>query len=446
MARSKGKSKKASARKGTSAQKNSSAQRSASAQSKDSVRASAEAAVAAQDPTVALRKPSRSFWIAVVASVAAIIGGGICWIVMLSNGLLATTGLNNIFNWGLLIAVFAFLVGFGAGAQFVASGLVYTRDRLLMRFAIPAQAIALAGGCGAGIAIIADLGQPGHMLSLVSHPNFMSPLTWDMIALSLFVVASVVCLVALARRWDSLRVWMGIGAACALFLQIVEGVLFSSQGARAWWSSIIMPIDFVVVAFVSGLALMTAVCALSSREGARKGARTLGDWLFWAVLVHIALALIELFLLMSEGEGGPAMALSLVLGSLWLYIIELGLPLAAVIVLRIGLREESSVRMFWCSVAVIVGLFAHRIMLLVPALGGVTLFTQLSNEASPYWAYPASTGFYASAKETFALSTGLLPSGIEWASILLPIGAMVLIAVVCTRLASVPGAGEGPRS
>ena len=91
--------------------------------------------------------------------------------------------------------------------------------------------------------------------------------------------------------------------------------------------------------------------------------------------------------------------------------------------------------MFWCSVAVMLGIFAHRIMLLIPALGGVTFFTRLSNQASPYWAYPASTGFFASTKETFALTTGFLPSGIEWASILLPIGAMVLIAVIGARLA-----------
>ena len=383
----------------------------------------------------------KAFGIAVIASIAAIIAGGICWIVMLSDGMLATTGLNDIFNWGLLIAVFAFLVGFGAGCQFVAAGLVFTGDRQLMRFAAPAQAIALAGACGAGVAIIADLGSPFHMMALLTHPNFASPLTWDMIALTIFVVVSVICLVAVGRRWSSLKTWMAIGAAAALLLQIVEGILFSSQGARAWWSSLIMPIDFVIVAFVSGFALMIAVSAFSGREGAKKTARTLGDWLFWAVLIHICLALIELFLIANEGEGGPAMAISLIVSNLWLYIVELALPLAAVIVMRIGLREENSPRMFWCSVAVMLGIFAHRIMLLIPALGGVTLFTRLSNEASPYWAYPASTGFFAGTKETFALTAGFLPSGIEWASILLPIGLMVLIAVVGTRLANGRDAG-----
>ena len=97
---------------------------------------------------------------AIVVSLVATAIGAIAWIAMLTCGLLATTNMSNSYNWGLLIAIFAFLVGFGAGAQFLAS-ILYLRDQTRFRnLACYAQAISLAGGVGAGAAIVADLGSP----------------------------------------------------------------------------------------------------------------------------------------------------------------------------------------------------------------------------------------------------------------------------------------------
>ena len=128
---------------------------------------------------------------AIVVSLIATAIGAIAWIAMLTCGLLATTNMSNIYNWGLLIAIFAFLVGFGAGAQFLAS-ILYLRDHTRYHnIACYAQAISLAGGVGAGAAIVADLGSPKNMLNMILHPNPLSMLTWDMVALSLFLVVSV---------------------------------------------------------------------------------------------------------------------------------------------------------------------------------------------------------------------------------------------------------------
>ena len=110
---------------------------------------------------------------------------------MLVFGLYDTANVGNAMSWGLLIAVFAFLVGFGAGSQFLASLIVLLKKDHLLPWATLAQAIALAGGCGAGVAIIADLGSPWNMLAMILSPNPASPLTWDMLALSAFVVVSL---------------------------------------------------------------------------------------------------------------------------------------------------------------------------------------------------------------------------------------------------------------
>lgn len=49
--------------------------------------------------------------------------GFIGWGIQLTSGLLTTTDMTDIFLWGLMTAMFAFMVGFGAGAQLVAGTL-----------------------------------------------------------------------------------------------------------------------------------------------------------------------------------------------------------------------------------------------------------------------------------------------------------------------------------
>lgn len=381
----------------------------------------------------------------IACAIVAVIGLG-AWIAMMTCGLLTTTDMSNIFDWGLLIAVFAFLVGFGAGGQFVASCIVLARAGSLMPYATIMQGVAVAGGVGAGVAIVADLGNPLHMLALLAHPNPASPLTWDMIALTVFIAVAVIGWVALARDWKSKRAWMAVGLVAALALQVVEGCLFALQSARAWWHSITMPLDFIVVAFVCGLALAVIVSAASKLEGALAAARRFASMLFVFVVAHVALSLIEVCGLVLEPTGGAAMALTLIGRYIVLYAVELVVPLAAVIVLKArqaqgdrAAHDEDlgpSVRTYiWCGALVVIGMFAHRLMLLYPAFGGSTLFTALSNQASPSWAYPVSTGFLASTKETWALTQAYFPAPVECLSALLPIGLAALIALLACNVA-----------
>ena len=49
-----------------------------------------------------------------LVGIVLLVVGLIAWIVQLTGGLLAGSNMTNVFLWGLMIAVFAFLVGFGA--------------------------------------------------------------------------------------------------------------------------------------------------------------------------------------------------------------------------------------------------------------------------------------------------------------------------------------------
>ncbi len=208
----------------------------------------------------------RQLTVLIVALVVAAAGLA-AWIAQLTAGLLATTSLSNVFCWGLLIGMFAFCVGFGAGGQLAASYIVLSKRSELQRFALPAQAAGLGGAIGASVAIIADLGSPENILAMLLHLNIASPLAWDMMALTFFIAASVVGLAALARSWKSARAWMIVGAVAAVALQVVEGLLFALPSARVWWHSVIVPADFLVVAFVCGFALVLAMAVVAGKKG-----------------------------------------------------------------------------------------------------------------------------------------------------------------------------------
>lgn len=100
--------------------------------------------------------------------------GLIAWIVQLTGGLLAGSNMTNVFLWGLMIAVFAFLVGFGAGSQFVASAIILSGKEELKPLARIAGACGLACVCAAGVAILADLGAIRNALAMIVGMNASS--------------------------------------------------------------------------------------------------------------------------------------------------------------------------------------------------------------------------------------------------------------------------------
>lgn len=374
---------------------------------------------------------------ALVVALIIMAAGLAAWVAQLTTGLLATTNMGNVFCWGLLIGMFAFCVGFGAGGQLAASYIVLSKRPELQRFALPAQAVGLGGAIGASVAIIADLGSPENILAMLLHLNVVSPLAWDMMALTFFIVSSVVGLVALARSWKSARAWMIVGAVAAVVLQIIEGMLFALLSARVWWHSVIVPVDFLMVAIVCGFALVLAMAAVSGHGGfvdagvdSLRAARSLGKLLAVAIVVHVALALAELGMLAIEGTAASRATLDVIATYAPLYAIELGLPIIAAVLLLTRGGKAGAAEFGAASALAIVGMFAHRLMLLYPAFAAPTLFAGLSNQSSPAWAYPMSTGLYASSEDAYAMTQVYLPSPVEWASILLPIGCAVAVALL----------------
>ena len=354
--------------------------------------------------------------------------GLIAWIMQLTGGLLAGSNMTNVFLWGLMIAVFAFLVGFGAGSQFVASAIILSGKEELKPLARIAGACGLACVCAAGVAILADLGAIRNALAMIVGMNPRSPLAWDMIAMCTFIVLSIVQLVMIARDARSVKVWAVLAGLAALALQIVEGLLFSTQTAHGWWATPIMPVDFLAVAFVSGFALILLIACVKGASS--KALAWLGRICASAIAVHLVLALIDLCLMFFEGTPESAGILAAVGSNILLYLVELILPFIAMIMLFLPKNRGQKKPALIASILVIVGIFAHRLMLLFPAYNAPSLYLQLSGTDVTTGPYPISTGRYLDWDLTFANTTPYFPAGPEWLAMLFPIGLALVAAVV----------------
>lgn len=354
--------------------------------------------------------------------------GLIAWIMQLTGGLLAGSNMTNVFLWGLMIAVFAFLVGFGAGSQFVASAIILSGEEELKPLARIAGACGLACVCAAGVAILADLGAIRNALAMIVGMNPRSPLAWDMIAMCTFIVLSIVQLVMIARDARSVKVWAVLAGLAALALQIVEGLLFSTQTAHGWWATPIMPVDFLAVAFVSGFALILLIACVKGASS--KALAWLGRICASAIAVHLVLALIDLCLMFFEGTPESAGILAAVGSNILLYLVELILPFIAMIMLFLPKNRGQKKPALIASILVIVGIFAHRLMLLFPAYNAPSLYLQLSGTDFTTGPYPISTGRYLDWDLTFANTTPYFPAGPEWLAMLFPIGLALVAAVV----------------
>lgn len=363
-----------------------------------------------------------------LVGIVLLVVGLIAWIVQLTGGLLAGSNMTNVFLWGLMIAVFAFLVGFGAGSQFVASAIILSGKEELKPLARIAGACGLACVCAAGVAILADLGAIRNAFAMIVGMNPRSPLAWDMIAMCTFIVLSIVQLVMIARDARSVKVWAVFAGLAALALQIVEGLLFSTQTAHGWWATPIMPVDFLAVAFVSGFALILLIACVKGASS--KALAWLGRICASAIAVHLVLALIDLCLMFFEGTPESAGILAAVGSNILLYLVELILPFIAMIMLFLPKNRGQKKPALIASILVIVGIFAHRLMLLFPAYNAPSLYLQLSGTDFTTGPYPISTGRYLDWDLTFANTTPYFPAGPEWLAMLFPIGLALVAAVV----------------
>jgi molybdopterin-containing oxidoreductase family membrane subunit len=226
----------------------------------------------------------------------------IAWIYELRHGL-GTTGMRDVISWGFYIFTFAFFVKWSAGGLIVASSVEVfgiTELKPLARLGVLTAAVSVLL---AALTIIPDLGRPERIANLLLHPNWRSPMIWDITIISLYFVLAVaelrlMCMVSRTRGEQKLlRALAFVGLPAAFALHSITAWIFGLQIARTFWNSALIAPLFVVSAVLSGAALIAIIAAALQRFESLKLEEATWNTLSGLMVVSLA---IDLFFILCE--------------------------------------------------------------------------------------------------------------------------------------------------
>lgn len=301
------------------------------------------------------------------------------WIYQLTQGLIVT-GMRDVISWGAYIVTFAFFVGLSAGGLIVASSAEVFDVQALKPLSRLGVLTALAAISCAALMIIPDLGRSDRILNLLIHPQWRSPLVWDVCIITAYLLFSVVDLTVLHRlqrepsRWTkTARVLAYIGLPTAVLLHSITAWIFGLQVARTWWNTALMAPLFVVSAMLSGTALVALVAFAAERfDHVKLPQRT---WRMLTGLILVSLCT-DLFLVASDyitilwgNVPRERAALNLILpGGSWQVVFWLEWVVGGLVpflLLAIPRLRASRGLNALAALLVMVGIYAYRIELIV---------------------------------------------------------------------------------
>lgn len=362
---------------------------------------------------------------------------------------LGITGLNRPVYWGLYIANFIFAVGLSAGGIAV-SALVHLLEREdLKPVAILAEVLAICFLVLAALFILMDLGQPTRLFYVILYPHPSSPLLWDVIVITSYLLLCAALLYfsarvevirrrggegrwrwavrvvtlghtslsARARKWDqwALRALAMVSIPGAVALHSVTAwILGLVKGQPGWNTPILAPL-FVSSALVSGLAAVILAVVLGRRLFAvtvdDEAIQTLGRYLLFLLPVLLYLLFSEF---LTVGYSGTPTHLEVFREVLWgrfaaifWFDVVVGAVIPLVLLGLPATRTPAGIGL--ASFLVVVGVLAERTYLLLPSLmrpspfgGGGTVYVPSAAE----WSLVA--GAYALGLLVFLAVTGLI--------------------------------------
>jgi Ni/Fe-hydrogenase subunit HybB-like protein len=258
-----------------------------------------------RDTLATMSSTSWRYWLGLAVSVALVALGGWAWSEALRKGL-GITGLNEPVMWGALITTFVFFIGVSHSGTLVSAILYFTRSPLRAAIGRSAEAMTVITILTAGLYPIIHIGRSWLFFFVLAYPNqrqlwpnFRSPLTWDVFAISSYVTVSGLFLymgmlpdlALLSRRVSGWRrplfralslgfsgtdaEWTLFEKAYPIFAAVVIPLAVSVHSVVSWdfamsvmpgWHSSVFAPYFVAGAIFSGIAM--AILLLS---GLRRG-------------------------------------------------------------------------------------------------------------------------------------------------------------------------------
>ena len=371
-------------------------------------------------------KTSTTFKATAGVLAALTVAGVAAWIYQLVNGL-GVTGMSNSTSWGLYITCFMFFVGLSAGGLIVASSASVFHVAEYKKVALPAVVLSTVCICCAGMFVLIDLGGIGRVWRILTGPNPMSPLFWDICVITLYLVINVVYLYFMKSKKPGAQAKVAVVSRFALPVAIlvhsVTAWIFGLQIAREGWHSAIMGPLFVASAMDSGLALLLIALAWMNRRGIWETSKKLMGMLAGLLATCIAvdgyMVGCELLTTGYPGsEGGWHVLSQMFFGAtapyFWIEII-VGVLIPFTILVFAKNRQKTGLIVF-SSACVVVGVFCKRVWLLFSSFitpntfGGPGLIdgTSAATSGMDVW---AATSWYAPSWVEYAVLLGVIALG-----------------------------------
>lgn len=218
------------------------------------------------------------------------------------HGLVAT-GMRDRITWGLYITAFVFFIGISHAGTLISAILRATHASWRTPITRIAEAITVVSLVSGALFVIVDMGRPERLYQFWLNGNWQSPLMWDMMAITIYLTASVLYLYVpmipdlglfrdeLDGRVNGLRSWayrtFALGwsdteaqreallRSVAILMVLIIPIAVSVHTVVSWifamtsrvsWDSTIFGFFFVAGAIYSGIATLVIVLAVMRRN------------------------------------------------------------------------------------------------------------------------------------------------------------------------------------
>jgi len=250
-------------------------------------------------------KGSNKYWIWIIALLAVITIGGLCYLKQFSFGL-GITGMSRDVSWGFYIAQFTFLVGVAAGGVMLVLPYYLHDYKAFGKITILGEFLAVSAICMCLLFIFADLGQPARGFNVLLHPTPGSVLFWDMIVLNgyLFLNIFVGWIVLESERhsvpppkWIKPFIYLSI--PWAFGIHTVTAYLYCGLPGRGFWLTAILAPRFLASAFAAGPAFLIILCFIIKKfakyDAGKEAIQTLAKIITYALIANVFFLICEVF-------------------------------------------------------------------------------------------------------------------------------------------------------
>jgi molybdopterin-containing oxidoreductase family membrane subunit len=367
----------------------------------------------------------RKYDLAIALLLILAIIGLLAWALQIQKGLILTN-MRNPFSWGLYIAMWAFYVGTAAGGLVVSSAIYIFGVKQLKPVAPVASITAFIFAVAAMLIILPDMGRVERIFNIILYPNFKSLLPWDFLVLSTYAVLSAIYTFVLlrpkiathgiklpilgtimkkeltAQELEELeiksekhaRILAPVALPFAILIHTVTAWVLATQLSRPWWYGGLLAPTFIAAALSAGPAVVILACLIvyGYREGLKDAYRLLAKVSAFSVVALLFMYYND-FVVRQWWEAGLEFdALLLVVKDyIGIHAVEIVFMLTGAYIL--ATRYESVRGLVTGSLAVNIGILAHRYLLMPPAYNLIPFKVPVILGFESFeWSYPIAVG------------------------------------------------------